>query len=446
MGQNASPRYLCGMDETLTHRRVARLAWPIVLAQMATALTGVVDTAVMGRTGTEHDLGAVAVAAVTFSFVYWGFGFLRMSTTAQTAQARGAGDEAESRAVLVRALGLGATLGVGLIASFPLVRLVALALFQAEAPVEDGAAAYMVARIGGAPAALVGFGVMGWLIGTGRTRALLVYQAVLNGVNAGLDAAFVGWLGWGPAGIGAGTAIAEWLALGLGLWLVRDGFRAPAPLLARDRLAAMFVANRDILVRTLALLTAFAWFVNAGAVVGSAALAGNQVLLQFITVSAFALDAFAFVAEKESGEAIGARDPVRLRRAIRVTSELAVGVGACFVVAFYGLGGFVIDAFVKDPEARAAALAYLPYCAVVPLLGVPAWQLDGIFLGATRGRALRNAAVTTTALYVALDLALRPYGNTGVWTAFLAMYVLRAATLALGLPGLLREARPAATG
>ncbi len=431
------------MSEPLTRRGVLALAWPIVLAQTATAFTGVVDTAVMGRTGTEIDLAAVAIAAVTFSFVYWGFGFLRMATTAQTAQALGAGDRVESRAVLQRALALGFALGVSLLVLYPLIRWLALAGFQAEAAVELEAAGYMNARIWGAPAALTGFGIMGWLLGTGQTRSLLAYQVVLNGLNAALDATFVGAWGWGATGIGAGTALAEWSALLFGLWLVRDGFGHAGDVLDRGRVAGMFQANRDIMIRTLALLAGFAWFLNAGALVGSTSLAANQVLLQFIAVSAFVLDAFAFVAEKEIGEAIGARDGARLRRAMRVTSELALVSGAVFSAAFYATGSTIITLAVADPGARAEALAYLPYCAIVPLIGVPAWQLDGFFLGATRGRALRNAALAATAGYIALDLLLRPtWGNTGVWTAFLAMYLLRAVALSTGLPGLLAQDAP----
>ncbi len=416
------------------------LAWPIVLAQTATAFTGVVDTAVMGSVGTKTDLAAVAVAAVTFSFVYWGFGFLRMATTGQTAQASGAGDDREVRAVLIRAMALGAVLGIGLLVAYPAIRWVALQLFQAEADVEALAAGYMDHRIWGAPAALTSYAVTGWLLGTGRTRALLAFQIVLNGVNAALDSLFVGAFLWGPAGIGAGTALAEWTALGFGLLLVRRDLRAPAPLLDPDRLRALFAANRDIMIRTLALLFSFAWFVNAGALVGSAELAGNQVLLQFVAVAAFVLDAFAFVAEKEAGEAVGAGDRPRLLRAMRLTTEFALVSGALFVLAFAATGPWILHTFVADEAARATALAYLPFCAAVPLLGVPAWQLDGLFLGATRGRAMRNAAVAATVLYVAADLLLRPtYGNTGVWLALLLSYGFRAGALALGVPALLRS-------
>ena len=187
----------------------------------------------------------------------------------------------------------------------------ALGLFQAEPDVEAGAAAYFGARIWGAPAILVGFGISGWLLGAGRTRALLALQVVLNGVNAALDAWFVAGLDLGPAGIGAGTAIAEWVALAFGLFLVRGDLRVGGRdrILDRARLRALLAANRDIMIRTLALLFSFAWFVNSGAKVGTAELAGNEVLLQFITVSAFVLDAFAFVTEKEAGEAFGIARP-----------------------------------------------------------------------------------------------------------------------------------------
>jgi MATE family multidrug resistance protein len=268
---------------------------------------------------------------------------------------------------------------------------------------------------------------------------MLAFQIVLNGTNAGLDAWFVARLGWGPAGIGAGTAIAEWLALAFGLILVATAFRGHARLLDPGKLAALFAANRDIMIRTLALVFCFAWFVRSGTLISTAATAGNEVLLQFITVAAFVLDGFAFVAEKEAGEAYGARDGQRLRRAMRLTTEFALVSGAVISLAYFLGGGWVIDSFIRDPEARAAALAYLPWCAAVPFLGIAAWQLDGLFLGTTQGRALRNAGLISAALYLGADLLLRPaYGNTGVWAAFLMMYVFRAAALGAYVPGLFR--------
>lgn len=430
------------MSSTLTRARVLSLAWPVVLAQAATATTGVVDTVLMGRFGDAVDLAAVGIATVSFSFVYWAFGFLRMSTTGLTAQAEGAGDGREARAHLVRALVVGGAIGLLLVALFPVIRMVALASFDAAPEVEARASGYFGARIWGAPAALMGYGVSGWLLGTGRTRSLLLLQIVLNGVNALLDAWFAAALDWGPTGIGAGTAIAEWVALAIGIALVRHGLRDTNPLLDRGKLLALLAANRDILIRTLALLMCFAWFANSGAQVGTVALAGNEVLLQFIAVAAFVLDAFAFVAEKEIGAALGAHDPKRLRRAMRITSELALGFGIVLATIFLVTGAPIIDLFVADADARAVAHAYLPYCAVVPVIGVIAWQLDGAFLGATQGKALRTAGVIAMVLYIGTDLVLAPrLQNTGVWVAFLTMYVYRAASLAWFWPSLLRAAQ-----
>ena len=285
----------------------------------------------------------------------------------------------------------------------------------------------------------MGYGITGWLLGTGRTRELLLFQIIMNGVNAVLDLYFVAVLDLGPAGIGAGTAIAEWAALGFGLLIVRSAFKGNAKLWDRDKLISLFTANRDIMIRTMALLFSFAWFVNAGARIGTAELAGNEVLLQFVTVAAFVLDGFAFIAEKEAGEAVGARDVGRLRRAVRVTSELALLSGAVIACLFYVGGGWVIETFIADEEARAAALAYLPFCAVMPLIGVLPFQLDGIFIGATQGRALRTAGVLATLGYVATDYALRPWGNLGVWIAFLTMYLWRAGMLGAFWKGLVRE-------
>ena len=424
---------------SLSHARVLRLAVPVMLAQAAIAATGVVDTAVMGLYGDKADLGAVGIASVAFSFIYWGFGFLSMSTTGLVAQAKGRDDAAAARATLQRGLLIGAVFGLSILVLSPLMRAVVFSPFGAEPEVVELADGYFAARVWGAPALLTQYAITGWLLGTGRTGARLAMQVVMNGVNIVLDVWFVAGLGWGPAGIGAGTAIAEWVALVFGLVLIWPALKREAGLLDRAALMALFNANRDILIRTLALLFAFAWFVRSGAQMGTAQLAGNEVLLQFITVAAFVLDGFAFVAEKEVGEAYGARNVPRLRRAMRVTSDLALGFGVVISGLYLFGGAAVISQFVSDVEAREAALAFLPYCAAVPLIGVAAFQLDGFFLGATQGRAMRNAGVIATVGYVALDLALRPYfGNTGVWLAFLGMYVLRAVALGAYVPSLIR--------
>lgn len=427
------------VESSLSRMRVLRLAVPVMLAQAAIAATGVVDTAVMGLYGDKSDLAAVAIASVAFSFIYWGFGFLRMSTTGLVAQAIGRGDKAEARATLQRGLMIGAVFGLVIFVTSPVLRTLVFAPFGAEPDVVSHADGYFAARVWGAPALLTQYAITGWLLGTGRTGALLAMQIVMNGVNIILDVWFVAGLGWGPAGIGAGTAIAEWVALLFGLVLIWPSLKRETGLFDRSALVSLFNANRDILIRTLAMLFCFAWFVRSGAQLGTEYVAGNEVLLQFITVAAFVLDGFAFVAEKEIGEAYGARNRLRLLRAMRITTELAFGFAILISAAYWFGGGWMIATFISDLEARSVALSYLPYCALVPLIGVLAYQLDGFLLGATRGRALRIAAGVVLLVYVPMDLVMRDaFGNTGVWLAFLSMFIVRVIAHAWFLPSLMR--------
>ncbi|WP_052761806.1 MATE family efflux transporter [Aurantiacibacter luteus] len=424
-----------------------------MLGQASVPLVGVVDTAVIGRTGDAAALAGVALGATIIGLVFWSFGFLRMGMTGLTAQALGesdgTGERAEVEALLLRALGIGLGLGaLILLLSAPIARL-AFAVMAGGESVTADAGAYVEARFYGAPSALAVFALNGWLLGLGRTRAALALQVTMNAANVALDLWFVWGLDMGAYGVGLGTALAEWFALAVGLVLVGHvtganilalARRTPrALLLDRERLVRLFAVNRDIMIRTIALLALFAWFANAGARQGAEALAANHVLMQFVNVAAFILDAFAFTAEQRVGAAVGARDREGFGRAVRLTGEFALASGLAFSALFLLAGGPVIDLLTTDAGVRAAARAFLPFAALVPLIGMPSWMLDGVFIGATRGPALRNAAFIATLLYIALDLALRPHGNTGVWLALLASYLLRAGGLALYLPGLLRD-------
>ncbi|MFB0611077.1 MATE family efflux transporter [Aurantiacibacter poecillastricola] len=433
----------------LTRRAVFAQAWPIMLGQASVPLVGIVDTAVIGRTGDTVALAGVALGATVITLVFWTFGFLRMGMTGLTAQAQGSGDRAEVEALLLRALAIGFGLGLVLLAiSWP-VREAALAVMSGTPAVDAEATGYMQGRFLGAPAALSVYAINGWLLGLGRTRDALVLQIVMNLANIGLDIGFVWGLDYGAFGVGLGTACAEAIALVLGVLIV--GRVAGANLLAvlartprslltdRERLSRLFAVNRDIMIRTVALLILFTWFANAGARLGAETLAANHVLLQFVSFAAFILDAFAFTAEERVGSAYGQGDRPRFLRAIRLAGEFSLLSGAALALAFLILGGPVIDLLTTDPDVRATARAFLPFAALVPLLGMPSWLLDGIFIGTTRGTALRNAGVAATVLYIGLDLALRPFDNTGAWIAMTASYLLRAGGLALYLPELLRD-------
>ncbi|BBC72555.1 MATE family efflux transporter [Altererythrobacter sp. B11] len=438
----------------LTRGSIFAQAWPIMLGQASVPLVGIVDAAVVGRTGDAAALAGVALGATIISMVFWSFGFLRMGMTGLTAQADGAGDRREVEALLLRSLLIGAAIGAALLALHWPISWLAFTLLSGGAEVSHEAAGYVSARFFGAPAALCVFAINGWLLGLGRTRAALALQVVVNLANIVLDILFVWGMGLGAAGVGTGTAGAEWIALAVGLAIsARIAGRGPmaiirglgwATLFDRAALTRLFAVNRDLMLRTVALLFLFIWFANAGARQGAVVLAANHVLLQFVSVAAFVLDAFAFTAESRIGQAIGAGSETRFRRAIRLTGEFSLLGAAALALLFWVVGDMAINAITTNPDARNAASTFLPFAALIPLLGMPSWLLDGIFIGATAGRALRNAALVSTCAYLALDLALRPWGNLGVWAAFSASYVLRAGTLGAYLPGLLASVRRSA--
>lgn len=423
---------------------VLKAAWPIILANASVPLLGLSDTAVMGHTGSVTDLGALALGVLVFNFIFWAFGFLRMSTTGFVAQALGAGDGAEVRASLLRATLLAAGLGLVLIAGQSLLQVLAFRFLQGSEAVTTLAEDYFAVRIWGAPATLTLFVLSGYLIGMGKNRWLLLMQLGLNGLNIALDILFAGVLGLGVAGIALGTVVAEWslclLALvGLGLSLKKQlpqeqRFWNPARLWAPAKLRAMLSSNRDILIRTLALLFAFAWFVNQGAGFGDTVLAANHLLLALISFSAFFLDGFAFVSESRIGRAVGARDRAGFQQAVRHTSELAVITAALLAGAMLLLGPHIIALLSNLPAVNQQAQALLPWVSLYILLSVAAFQLDGIFIGAGVTAAMRSASLLSLLVFLMVSLPLiHIWGALGLWASFVIYVCARAAALMLYL-------------
>ncbi len=433
--------------QLLTRRRVFDLAWPMVFANAALPLAGVVDTFVIGLVGDAADLGGVALGGTLFAVFYWSFYFLRMSTTGLAAQADGAGRREESQQILARAVLASLVIG-GLVT---LLRApsatVGFAILQGPDDVEEIGAVYFMMRSWGALGAFASFALTGWLIGLGRMRAVFVISVLYSATNVVLDLAFVLGFGWGVAGVAAATAIAEFVGAGVAGLYVLDAVRSQggwargaisrSALLDPAAMRRLFSVNLDLMLRTWSLVVGFSWFANVGARLGTTVLAGNHVLLQIVTVWAFVLDAYAFVAETEVGRAVGAKSVPRLRRAIRLTSEFAVASGFAFMLVTLLLGPLALEAWIADEAARASAMTYLPYTAVIPFLGSFAWQLDGIFIGATRARSMRNAALAAVVLYLGVDAVLTPQlGAHGAWIAFLSYYVFRGGTLAVAYPAL----------
>lgn len=430
----------------ITHRRVLAIAIPIVLANVTVPILGVVDTAVVGQMGLAAPIGAVGIGAIILSALYWIFGFLRMGTTGLTANALGAGRMGEVSAMWSRALMIGLLGGAVIIAlQYPLFALSFL-VSPASAEVEGLARSYMSIRVWSAPAVIALYGITGWLIAQERTRAVLILQLWMNGLNIGLDLWFVLGLGWGVEGVAFATFLAEWSGLALGLFLCRDVFANPAwrdatRIFDRETLVRFASVNGDILLRSLMLQGIFVSFLLLGADFGDVTLAANHVLVQFLEVTAFALDGFAFAAEALVGQAMGRRAASELRRSAILTSLWGLFVVIGMSLAFYLFGGAIIDMMAKNAPVQAEARIYLPYMVAAPLIGIASWMLDGIFIGATRTKDMRNMMAVSFVLYLLAVWALLPsLGNHGLWLALLFSFVARGLTLGLRYPALERSA------
>jgi len=434
------------MAETITHRRVLNIAVPVMLSNATVPILGAVDTGVIGQMGLAAPIGAVGIGAIILSAVYWIFGFLRMGTVGLAAQAEGQGDTGEVAALLTRALMIGLGAGIAIIALQSALFRGAFQVSPASPEVEDLARQYMALRIWSAPAAIALYGITGWLIAQERTRAVLVLQLWMNGLNVALDVWFVLGLGWGVQGVALGTAIAEWSGFALGLWFCRAAFagtawRAWQTVFDGPRWRRMMAVNTDILIRSLLLQAIFVSFMFVGAGQGDVPLAANQVLLQFLMIAAYALDGFAFAAEALVGKAYGARDRMRLRRAALLASGWGMVAAGVMALAFAAAGGALVDLMTTSEEVQARARDYLPYIVAVPLLSCAAFMLDGIFIGATRSRDMRNMMALSFCVYVACVMVMVPvWGNHGLWLALMVSFVVRAATLAARYPALERGA------
>ena len=267
----------------------------------------------------------------------------------------------------------------------------------------------------------------------------------MNGLNIVLDVVFVLGFGWGVAGVAFATFLAEWSGLALGLWFCRDAIQRPywndwPRILSRARLFRMAVIHRDILLRSLLVESIFVSFLFFGARFGDVPLAANQILLLFVHLTAHTLDGFAIAAETLVGNAMGARDRARLRKGAVLTSAWGAGVMAVFSIAVWAFGPWVIELMTTSDEVRRAAKALLPWMIAVPVLGIAAWMLDGIFIGATRTGDMRNMTAVSSAIYFASVWVFSGYGNDGLWMALLISLVARGVTLGIRYPALERAA------
>lgn len=436
----------------IPYKEVLRLAWPASVAASVTPLLGAIDVWALGRSDRPLDIAAIGLGSVIFSLAYWTFGFLRMGVAGLAAQAAGAGDEAEARATLFRGGLLGAAIGLGLLVlQIPLGWLAFSALridSGASETTFEAARVYFDIRIWGAPFALATYAAFGWLSARGRTDYLMAASLGMTGLNIALDYWFVVGLGWGAAGVAAGTLIAEIAGLVFCsvfvLLIMRKagGVRSGWPVAAlfqADRIARTLAVNRDIFIRTVLLAFCYAWFVQRGGVFGDVTLAANQTLLQLFLFTGLALDGTAIAAEALVGQALGDRDRARglarYHSAVRRTFVIATLLSVLFAAGYAVFGEALLGLLADDAAIRDRAREFLPWVIASPLVLVIGFQLDGIFIGATRAREMRDSMIVSAPVFIIGSVfAAAQFGNHGLWAAFTIYFLLRAATLGVYLP------------
>ena len=424
------------------------MAWPIILANITVPLLGAVDTAVVGHLPEPYYIGAVAIGAMLFNYIYHLFNCLRMGTTGPTAQARGAGDHAEVRAMIVRALLLAGVIGgVIVVLQLPIIRF-AFWVINASAQVEHYAREYFLIRVWSMPAVLGSYAIIGWFYGLRNVRTPLLIQVFVNVLNIVLALVFVFVFHWDVPGVAAASLIAEYAGFLLGLYSVRRALRElphenasgkRTKLLDPVQLRRMVTINGDIVLRTVFVVSVLGFFMAKSAELGDVQLAANQVLHHFLVFTSYALDGVAHAAETILGESVGRRDRdafMRDRRVVFIWS----GVVGLINMAIYAVAGHGIIALMTSiPEVRAAAASYLWWPVLMPLVSVWAYTYDGVYLAATRTRIMRNTVIASFVLFLVLLYTLMPLlGNAALWIAVGGFLLGRGVLLHVFYPRVLR--------
>ncbi|KMS50922.1 multidrug transporter MatE [Novosphingobium barchaimii LL02] len=435
------------MTRSDTARQLWSIALPAMLTNVATALFGLADMWAIGRLGDAPAQGAVELGAKFMLGLLNVFNFLRTSTVALTAQGSGRSDGWVQPQTLARAMTVAMGIAALLLLAMPWAISIGLDLLGATGPLRDDAQAYVAFRYWAGPLWLANCVLVGWLIGQRKVRYVLYIEIAANLVHIALDLLLVLVAHWGVAGVAAATVSSEALKFALlAAVVVREGAAREAltaigrrSTWARADLMQLFALNRDLFARTLLLTAALLIFARSGAQAGPVTLAANGILFQLFMLATLLLDGFESAAQVLCGEALGAGARSRFTAAVRAALFWG-GLTGLAVSCLYALGGaWLAAAFSTDPQVIAATRDYAVWLALLPLLGVVSFVLDGVFVGAGWTRAMLGTMAAAMALYLALLVGLRPLGNHGLWAAFAVLFAARAVGQGLVLPRLSRR-------
>jgi len=422
-----------------TTRDMWRIAAPMILSNISVPLLGMVDTGVTGHLDSPVYLGAVAIGGTIFTFLYLGMNFLRMGTTGIAAQHYGAEDYDALRVSLGQALIV--SFGVALLILLLQVPVgtLSLALLGGDAETQAHAATYFFIRVWSAPGTLANYALIGWFLGLQNARVPLYIFLAINLTNIALDLLFVIVLGMDVDGVALASVIAEYTGLALGITFALRELRRHPGRWVRERLTklsaymAFFAVNANLFVRTMALMFTFAFVTAQGARLGPAILAANAVLMNFQNLTALALDGIAHAAEAMVGKAVGKKDDRALRATVALTLRWSLYFAAAFTAFYVVTGPLIVRTLTDLPDVRATAMVYLPWLVVSPLISVWCFLYDGVYVGMTRAREMRNIMVFSTfGVFLPTWFVTQGFGNHGLWFALMAFLASRGVGMHLG--------------
>lgn len=431
----------------ITFRRIFIIAIPVLLANLAMPIQGLVDTAIIAQMGQAASLAGLGIAVQMMTVLLASFNFLQYASSGLTAQHLGAaGLTSGILAIAWRAWLIAALIAVMLwLAQIPLVQL-GLTLFSASQTASDIAKEYLGIRFLGVFADLANYVFVGVLAGMGRTRQLLLLQSTIALLNIAISILLVKFAHLGVAGVAWGTVLAQWLGVLMGLFIfakslgmsIKELWQINMQVFEKSKLFSLLRLNKDIFIRTILLTLSFAWLTKLGAMHGDAALSANIILLQILSLSAYALDGLAVAAETLCGQAFGQKNRSLFLLALRRTGISIMVIAALLSVGWLLAMPSYLDMMAKDPVVHAIATRHSLFASLLPIVGALAYWIDGVYFGMTAGKQIRQAAMIVAVIYFLASVILHTsFGMMGIWLSVLLLLALRFVVLACFLPSTL---------
>ncbi len=432
-----------------SHKALLIIALPMILSNITVPLLGLVDTAVVGHLSDAYYLGGVAIGSMIISFIYSLAGFLRMSTTGVTAQAYGRGNAELQLKALLHGVVIALVLSFVILVLQSPIKSLAFTFAGGSEQVQHYAQVYFSIRIFSTPAALLNLVLLGWMLGMQTAKGPMWHLIFTNLINIVLDVAFVFGLGWGVEGVAAASVIADYCGVFIGVYFVRliakDKGIEIVPDALRfwqhwDEIKPLLLMNRDILLRTFCLSLCFAFMTLEGARLGDNIVAANAILLNLLMLIAFGLDGIAYAVEALVGKAVGKNDRVELIKSIKDATFWSVVCAVAFTVAFLGFGMEIVRLLSNIEQVVQTAEIYLPWLIAMPLVSMWCFLFDGVFIGLTRAKDMRDSTFFSTFIGFFLVWWLtQAWGNHALWLAMLSFMLFRGVTLGLRFWVLLRR-------